>query len=256
MKKFVDMKEDRRKEMEKSSRKWALENYAVQVNGQKIKDFIETIPLIEDENAWVNKNDKSPNPSAYIDPELDNERWVVEMYHQILDAKDVDRNHTDVQHWMSQIEKGIPRQDIEKYFRNVASQDVSKSNQAKLTLECLFDPDDAKNNKKRLLLVQPQSAGDILLVTSLFESIRSKFPKDSWTFYFACEPKFFELIEGNPYTDKIIPYNQIMDNQLAMEGSSQIDGFVDICLNPYFSTQRLLNYTHNGHSINQFDNKL
>lgn len=248
------MKTQKRREMEMASRKWALENYSVDVNGSKIEAFIDSQNLIEDENAWLDKEDKKINPNVQIENIQDNLQWIVQLYNKILDAHP-DNNDDGVKHWMTQLERGMPRENIEKYFRDIANKDMQKEEKSS-SLEDLFDKDDKANKLKRLLIVQPQSAGDIFLVTALLESLRLKFQSDKWKIYFACDPKFADILFGNQNIDKIIPYHQIMDNQIAMEGHGDHLGYVDICLNPYFSTQRLLNYTHNGYSICQFDNKL
>jgi hypothetical protein len=254
MKKICEMKTQKRREMEMASRKWALENYSVDVNGSKIEAFIDSQNLIEDENAWLDKEDKKINPNVQIENIQDNLQWIVQLYNKILDAHP-DNNDDGVKHWMTQLERGMPRENIEKYFRDIANKDMQKEEKSS-SLEDLFDKDDKANKLKRLLIVQPQSAGDIFLVTALLESLRLKFQSDKWKIYFACDPKFADILFGNQNIDKIIPYHQIMDNQIAMEGHGDHLGYVDICLNPYFSTQRLLNYTHNGYSICQFDNKL
>lgn len=252
MKKICEMKPQRRREMEIASRNWALENYSVEVNGQKIENFIDDQPLIENESAWIDKDDKKPNPNAQIENIEDNIKWILSLYNKILDMTP-DQNDDGVRHWISQIERGMQRPDVENYFRQVAFKEIQKENNT--SLEDLFDKEDKDKKIKRLLLVQPQSAGDIFLVTALFESLRDKFNKNEWKFYFACEPKFVDIVFGNPYIDKIIPYHPIMDNQIVMEGHGGHLGYVDICLNPYFSTQKLLNYTHNGYSISQFDHE-
>lgn len=252
MKKICEMKTQRKREMEIASRKWALENYSVEVNGQKIENFIDSQPLIENESSWLDKDDKKPNPNAQIENIEDNIKWILSLYNKILDMTP-DQNDDGVAHWMSQIERGMQRPDIENYFRQVAFKEIQKENNT--SLEDLFDKEDKDKKIKRLLVVQPQSAGDIFLISSLFESLRDKFDKNNWKIYFACEPKFTDIVFGNPYIDKIIPYHPIMDNQIAMEGHGAHLGYVDICLNPYFSTQKLLNYTHNGHSISQFDHE-
>lgn len=250
MKKILSLKDDRKRDMEKESRKWALENYSVNINGAKIETFIDQQPIIENEQAWLDKEDKKYNPTAIVPSMSDNAEWLVRLYKDILDA-DVDQNNEGVRHWMTQLENNVPRQNIENYFRQVAAKEIEKNSPK--TIEIYFDPEDKKNELKRLLLVQPESAGDIFLVTALLESIRDKFPSNKWRIYFACKPQFADIVFGNPHIDKIIPYEPIMDNQLIMEGSGPNKGFVDICLNPYFASQRLLNYTHNGHSISQFD---
>lgn len=253
MKKICEMKPQKRKEMEKASRKWALDNYSVNVNGKKIENFIDFQPIIEDNSAWLNKETKNVNPKAEVENIDDNLKWIIQLYNKILDTYP-DYNDEGVKHWMEQIERGMPRQNIELYFRDVANKDLQKENPQ--TIEIFFDKEDKELNLKRLLIVQPQSAGDIFIVTSLLESIRLKFSKDKWKIYFACEPKFSEILAGNQYIDKVIPYNQIMDNQIVMEGHGDHEGYVDICLNPYFSTQKLLNYTHNSYSISQFEHNL
>lgn len=254
MKKICEMKPQKRREMELASRKWALDNYSVNINGSKIELFIDSQPLITDDSAWVDKEEKKINPKADIENIEDNLKWVIQLYNKILDAHP-DNNDDGVKHWIMQLERGLPRENIEKYFRDIANKDI-QSEEKSSTLEDLFDKEDHDKKLKRILLVQPQSAGDIFLLTSLFESIREKFPKNKWKFYFACDLQYADIVFGNPYIDKIIPYNQIMDNQILMEGHADNNGYVDICLNPYFATQRLLNYTHNGYSICQFENKL
>jgi len=252
MKKICEMKADRKKQMEQQSRDWALKNYSVEVNGKKIESFIDSQDYVEDESAWLNKENKNINPLAEIESIDDNLQWIIQLYNKILDSHP-DINDDGVKHWITQIERGMKRDSIEAYFRDVARKESQKENSQ--TLEVLFDNTDKENKLKRLLIVQPQSAGDIFIVTSLFESIRNKFSKHKWKIYFACEPKYVDIVFGNPNIDKVIPYNQIMDNQIIMEGHGDHSGYVDICLNPYFSTQKLLNYTHNSYSISQFDHE-
>lgn len=253
MKKICEMKPQRKREMEMASRKWALDNYSVEVNGSKIEKFIDSFPEIENETAWEDKEIKNFNQNAEIENIEDNVAWVMHLYNKILDGNP-DQNDEGVKHWIMQLERGMSRSSVENYFRQVAAQENNKN--TNVTIHDFFDKNDLEKNIKRLLLVQPQSAGDIFLVTALFESLRSKFPKNEWKFYFACDPKFFDILGGNQFIDKLIPYHQSMDNQLAMEGHGDNKGCVDICLNPYFASQRLLNYTHNGYSICQFNNKL
>jgi hypothetical protein len=253
LQKICGMKDDRRRDMEIASRKWALENYSADVNGAKIEAFIEAQPLIEDESAWENRDNKKPNPNAQIEHDDDNTAWIIQLYSKILDTNPPVTDE-GVTYWLSQLENNVPRENVETYFRQVAAQEVEKENPQ--TLDILFDKEDLKNKIKRLLLVQPQSAGDIFLLSSVFESLRLKFPKEEWKFYFACDPKFADIVAGNPFIDRVIPYHQAMDSQLLMEGRDKEKGLVDVCLNPYFSTQRLLNYTHNGHSISQYKMEL
>jgi hypothetical protein len=153
----------------------------------------------------------------------------------------VSDNDEGLMHWMSKIEQNVPIEQIENYFRDTARQELQKN--TKIELKDLFDEDE---NLKRVLLIQPESIGDIFLVTALFESLRDRYPSNKYKIYIATKPEYRELIEGNPYIDKWIPYHQIMDSAIIMEGGMGQKGVCDIVYHPYFSTQRLLSYMHNG----------
>ena len=241
-KKVYEMKPQTRKKMEEDSRKWALENYSIEVNGKKIEEFIDSQQSLDEKDfeLIVQDNVKKHNPNAKIEPNEDNRAWVKSLYKQILDM-DVSDEDEGLRHWLDQIEKNAPKQQIENYFRQIATQEIQKNN--KIELKEIFDKDE---NLKRLLLVQPESIGDVFLITSLFESIRNRYPKDQYKFYVATKTEYRDIIDGNPYVDKWIPYDPIMDNLIILEGGMGNEKICDIVYNPYFGTQRLLSYMHNG----------
>lgn len=241
-KKVYEMKPQTKIKMEQDSRKWALDNYSIEINGKKIENFIDEQPLLNNEDfesIEVNEN-KKHNPNAKIEPNDDNIVWLKSLYKQILDM-DVSDEDEGVRHWLNQIEKNAPKEQIENYFRQIATQEIQKN--SKIQFRELFDQDE---NLKRVLLVQPESIGDVFLVTSLFESIRNRYPQNKYKFYVATKPEYRDLIDGNPYVDKWIPYDPIMDNLIAIEGGMGNQKICDIVYNPYFGTQRLLSYMHNG----------
>jgi glycosyltransferase involved in cell wall biosynthesis len=240
-KKVYDMKPQLKRRMEEDSRKWAVDNYSIEINGKKIEQFIDSIKILSDEDFNIpDENTKNHNPSAIVESNEDNKIWVKSLYKNILDM-DVSDEDEGLRHWLSKIDEKVPKSQIENYFRQVATEETKKSN--KIELIDLFDKDE---NLKRLLLVQPESIGDIFLITSLFESIRSRYPKNEYKFYVATKPEYQDLLDGNEYVDKWIPYHPIMDNAIAMEGGMGNDGICEIVYQPYFSTQRLLSYMHNG----------
>ena len=241
-KKVYDMKVQNRRKMEQDSRQWALENYSIEVNGKKIEQFIDDQLNIDEKDFELIESGetKKHNPNAKIEPNEDNRAWIKSLYKQILDM-DISDEDEGLRHWLDQIEKNAPKEQIENYFRQIATQEIQKNN--KIQFKDIFDND---SNLKRLLLVQPESIGDIFLVTALFESIRNRYPKDKYKFYVATKPEYRDIIDGNPYIDKWIPYDPIMDNLIVMEGGMGNEKICDIVYNPYFSTQRLLSYMHNG----------
>lgn len=240
-KKVYDMPSDKRTKMEQASRKWALDNYSIEVNGKKIEDFIDSCETIEDESIFEFKEEKkNPNPSAQIPPNEDTREWIKSLYRHILD-REVTNEDEGLRHWEQQIANKNPKDQIENYFRSVAQGEIAKENT--ISIEDLFDKEDGK---VRVLIVQPESLGDIFLLSATFESIRSRYPKETHKIYIATNPQYQELIDGNPFIDKWIPYHQSMDSALNIEGAGQHKGICDIAYHPYFSTQRLLDYTHNG----------
>lgn len=100
------------------------------------------------------------------------------------------------------------------------------------------------DNNPRLLLIVPESAGDIFLSTSLLESLKSAYP--NYSIYFACHKQFFPILKKNPYITKVIEYMPIMEHQVLMEGTADWKGFFEISIMATVLTQRIINYLNNG----------
>ena len=240
-KKVYEMKPQVKQKMEQDSRKWALDNYSIENNGVKIEKFIDSLEILnEDAFVFDESTQNKPNPEAKIEDINDNKMWVKSLYKLILDREVIDEDE-GLQHWLIKLEQKVPKEQIENYFRQVATQETQKNN--KIKLEDLFDKDD---NLKRVIFVQPESIGDIFLTTALFESLRNRYPKNLYKIYVATKPEYENLIHGNPYIDKWIPYHPSMDSAIMLEGNGENKGICEIAYHPYFSTQRLLSYMHNG----------
>lgn len=108
----------------------------------------------------------------------------------------------------------------------------------------LIEKSIVNKDKPRLLLVAPESAGDIFLITSLLPSMSETYHE--YDIYIACKNQYHQILTNNPYITKAIPYHSIMDNQLAMEGQSKWQGLFDISIMVTAFTQRLVNYINNG----------
>ena len=100
------------------------------------------------------------------------------------------------------------------------------------------------NTKTKILFILPESAGDIFLSTSLLESLKELYPNSD--IYYACKEEYHSILYNNPYIHKTIPYYQIMENQVAMEGTGDWKGIFDISIMASIFTQRYLNYLNNG----------
>lgn len=101
-----------------------------------------------------------------------------------------------------------------------------------------------ESSNKKLLMIVPESAGDIFLCTSLLPSMKKLYPQ--YDIYFACKEQYRALLINNPYIIKVLNYMPIMENQLIMEGNGQWQGLFDISFMVTVFTQRYLNYIHNG----------
>lgn len=126
------------------------------------------------------------------------------------------------------------RKQVYDYFVKVAREENNKNNRVEFS--SLFD---GKGDIKALL-VAPESIGDVFMITSLFKSIKDLYPNSD--LYVATKPQFFQLLEGNEYIYKIIPYSPEMENELQMTGAGEHKGFVDVLYLPTLPTQRQLNY--------------
>jgi len=231
------MPQHKRLEMGKKAREWTIKNFGVKNVGKVIEDFIDVQPFADWGKIKENPEDKK-DPYFQIPNILDDSEWLIYMYHNILKMKNIDANDSGHKYWMSELSKGMKRQDIENYFRNVALQENNKSKEVKF--EDLLDPKD----KGRVIYIMPESAGDIFLSTALFKSIKNRYPE--YSLYVATKPQYKDILDGNPYVHKWLEYNPIMDNLIWLEGNNQHDGYFDIAYLPYTCTQRNLNYLHNG----------
>ena len=59
-------------------------------------------------------------------------------------------------------------------------------------------------------IVMPERIGDVYLSTSLFPNIRKQYP--DYNIYYATHPQYFEILDGNPYIHKCIPYHDQLAN--------------------------------------------
>ena len=90
----------------------------------------------------------------------------------------------------------------------------------------------------------PASIGDVFLSTSILKSLSETY-KDH-NIYFATQPEYFQILEGNEYIHKVIPYDSKMDDLLWLEGKGDHQGFFEVAYLPHLGTQRMFNYQHNG----------
>ena len=242
LQKVLEMPKDKKREMERAGRKWVLDNFSVSVIGKKIEDFIDNAPFAESFNFSPEEQD----PYAKIEDQLSNPEWIKSLYAKILKRSEVDEKDDGYKYWMNEISKGMTRQHIEAYFRQVAAQDNQKNN--KTTFEDLLDKND---EGKRVIYVIPESIGDIYMSTAVFESIKKQYPEHN--LYVAVKPEYKDILNANPYVHRVLDYIPQMDQLLWLEGVGDHKGFFEIAFLPHIGTQKIFNYQHNGKTNIAYD---
>lgn len=243
------MGDEKRKEMGAMGRQWVIDKFSIETIGKFLEDFIDNAITVNDYSIFdpVKTN---PDPYAQIPPIPDDAEWILALYHKVLDRKEVDKEDEGHKHWMARINKELPREQIEQYFRQVAFKTVQEQKAGGTKFEDFLKADD----KGRVLVVMPEFEKEVYSITSVFKSIKERYP--DYALYVSTQPQYRNIIDGNPYVNGWIPYSPIMDNLLWLEGKSDHKGYFDVAYLPHVNTQRMWTYTHNGKDKNDHQMKL
>jgi hypothetical protein len=243
IRKVYFMKPKPLREMGEKARQWTLDNYSPKTIGNFIEQEIKKFDLVKYDFPIKGR---PKDPTAVIPEIKEDDKWLIYLYEHILNMK-VDEADEGHKYWTQEISKGRTRADVENYFRKVAQDEESKK---EMKFEEILDKDD---EGKRMLYVMPDSIGDVFLSTSLFKSLREQYP--DYNLYVATNKKNFEVLQGNKYVHKIIPYISQMDSLLWLEGQGDHKGFFEVAFLPYSGTQRMFDYQHNAKDKIAFDLK-
>ncbi len=260
LKVVYEMSSEEKERMGKTARQWVIDNFSISNIGKQMEEFIDSRPFIDKDKVY--DIEERRDPSAIIDKSLPDKQWLISMYDKILDMR-VDDKDEGYKYWIQELNKGVPRLDVERFFRGTARKEIKEQ---KKDYDEAFD---VAEKGKKLLYVIPESAGDVYMATSLFESISKQYP--DYKLYVATKSQFRNIVEGHPLVHKVIEYDPIMEDIHFMEGwgnrgkleNQNIDleaegnhnGFFDICFLSYVNAQRISCYTHNGLDKIMFDIK-
>ena len=221
----------------KTSRQFVINNYSTKVIGSQLESIFDNMPNID----WdFDFEEKPRNPDYEPNENLSDSDWLVDIYLNILNMQVDPSSDKGHKHWMKKIKEKFPREKILNYFKEVASKENEQIFNKK-TIEYYLDGDSPDN---RVAVVMPGSAGDVLMVNSLIDNLKSLYPDKD--IYFITKPIFYPLIEDNVNVHKLIPYDESYDSLLTLEGSSSHKGYFSIAYLPHIGTQKILNYVHNG----------
>lgn len=217
-------------------RQWASKVFSIETIGMQWEQVFDAMPMVDWSSINLTqepKNDKFPFPEI-----SDENEFISTIYKEILKMNEPE-NGDGFKHWKARLKEGMKREDIYKYFISVAQSDNAKIAPAGQDFWSIIDK---TTGRKRGLILVKESIGDIIMVTSLFKSFHEQHPDTD--LYVASDPKFHELLLGNPHVFKVIPYLPAMEQEMLMTGSGQLSSevyfhtFYHVCM----QTQRLLSY--------------
>lgn len=178
--------------------------------------------------------------------QMDDVAFVKWCYENFLNVKEPDAQ--GLQYWINDLSKGRGRDNVVQFFK----QEADKHNQKELArvgktpkptahkVSDFLDPED----KFRIFVVLPGTAGDLHLLTGVTDSLYRKYNRpDKWGIYVICEPKYNDILTGVQSIKGLIPYAPNLDNSKALEKS----GLCNICYTPHLATQKFEHYVHRGH---------
>lgn len=236
LKKFYLMSAQDREKIGKRGREWALSKFSPEIVCKQWEKVIDDLP----DHGWDYSFEEEPkNPNASIPQIQDDSLWIITLYKEILKMT-VDCNDPGFKHWSEVMKNGRVRDNIEKYFRSVAQTENQKIGVGTSKFEDILDT----TGRKRFLIVAKESIGDLLYASALLDSFKESYP--DYDLYLACDPQYTEIFDGNKNLHKIIPYNPIMENEIAMTGSGENKNYFDGYCHLFAGTQRVLNYLSNS----------
>jgi glycosyltransferase involved in cell wall biosynthesis len=216
-----NMPDSERQRMGKAARNWTLQNFSVQSVGKEIEKFIDSCKKIkESEYPKPEKKD----PYAKIENIPNAVDWLKALYKNILKTT-VTSKDEGLQYWLTELSKGAKAEQIEQYFRDVASQDNQKASD-KLLKDKLSD------NKNRILYIMPLDEVDIFVSTSLFKSIKDLYPDHD--LYVASQPKNELILAANQYVHKFLKYEQAFEH-LHLLKDDQGDDLFEAIYTPHLN---------------------
>ncbi len=219
-------------------RAWAESTFGIAAIGAQWEKLFDAMPTNADWSSIDLTATPKKNPH-YQAPQglVDNVAWLKDIYKGIL-LMEVNEQDDGLKHWVDKLANGVGRDHIENYFRSVASQENTKAGATtNVDFGTLLD---SRPGRKRGLILIKESIGDIIMVTSLFESFHEQHPDTD--LYVATDSRYHEVLAGNEHVYKALPYIPAMEQELAMIGQGNGPRYFDFYYHPGVASQRQLAY--------------
>lgn len=222
------------------ARQFVIEKCSIEAIGKQLEEIIDAMPPVD-----YDFEIKPRVFNSFYEPvlTLNNEDFIIDLHKNMLNET-VDKNHTVVKHWKSEMAKGLSKEKLFEHIKNICLQ----QNKVKpIEFEDVLDKDD---KGKRIAIVIPESATDVLLINSLVKNLKKQYPQHN--IYIITKPQYFELIEDNIFVHKCIAYSESIDNSAILEGVGDHEGYFEMAFFPTVTTQKIVTYLHNGKDKQQF----
>jgi len=230
-----DMSDEERSSVGEKARSWVMENFSIEVIGKKLESIIDDMPLLDEDVDIKN----SAHNEFYLKPEgLEDKEFIIDLYKNVLND-DVDQKNDGFKHWFNKIKSGeVDQNSLYHHFIEIAKKENLKK---PVSFEDLLSTDD---KGKRVAVIMPESGTDVLFLNSLLKNLQKK--HKGLNIYIFTRPEYFEYIEDNPCVYKCIPYSNVLDNPVSLEGFGAHEGFFEAAYYPATTTQKVPCYIHNG----------
>lgn len=249
---ICNLTDDKKKELTTKARQWAVEKFDSKNVIKKYEEFIDSCKPI-DWTPLLEKKKELKNPNAQVQDSQDDIEFVKNCYRDILNCPDVEKSDNGgFNHWINYLkqptDKSKLKNDMVNCFRSAANDHNRRNNPVPFEMELI------KNDKKNLLIVLKESIGDLILSTSLLKSFRYNYAEKSWNIYFATDPKYKEIFDGNKNINKVLDFQPFMEQEILCTGAGKNKGYFDAYSHLGNSQQHKLNYLSNN-NIGKIVNK-
>lgn len=240
----VNMTEEERQSLINNGINHIKTNFSIDKICSRIKEIAFEFPKCQ----WdFDFEQKLTNPDYTPDDSIENDaEWLIDAFYGIF-GKKFKKTEFDI----VENEKLIKKDGRDKVLAFLKQHAIHRNNELrikKLSLDDILDKDDIG---KRIAVVIPESAGDLLMINGLMKGLKELYPE--FNIYLFTKPEFFCMVDDNPHIHKILPYRDGLDNLLFLEGIGEHKGFFEIAFLPHVGSQRFINYTHNGKDKRQFN---
>ncbi len=239
MEKVFFMPKEEKAEMEKKARDFAVKYCSTDAVCEKLEKM-----FLEHPEAELLDSDFEPQPKniSHIPPNnLSPEEFAIDILQNMMLEK-VDLNTSHVKNWATHLRKSNDYQGVYNHFQKLALEFNAGLNNKPVDLSELLDKDD---EGKRLAIVIPESAGDVIMINSMLRKFKALYPDQN--IYFFTRPEFFSLIEGHESIHRIMEYSPVVENMFFMTGNGTHNGYFNFAFFPHNLSQRTMSY-QNGNT--------